>query len=117
MTFPFEYVVQFDEAGAAPRRAVVCIDGRSIGKRGSLLAPVCVVLSEGSSEHFKLQAGDILLRSIVEWRTNGPNTLAAIVTEVRPDAAELFVSYLLRTQSSNLYSDGDRTSSRRPGAK
>jgi hypothetical protein len=74
-------VVELNEAGSAPEGAVVCFGGRSIGKGGTLLSPVCAVLAEGLSEALMLQSGDVLLRSIVDLRTKGPLTLAAAVTE------------------------------------
>ena len=112
-TLEAKRIVALDESGAAPQGAKVCFGGRSIGKGGTMLGPVCAVLVEGLSEDFNLQAGDVLLRSIVELRRDGPITLAATVTEemlpatfdrscirirwkpdVRPDVAELLVSYL-----------------------
>lgn len=105
--------VQMDEAGVAPQGTVICFGGRSIGKGGEILSPVCAVLAEGLSEDLRLRAGDVLLRSIVDLRANGSFTLAGTVTEnmlpatfdrscirvrwrpdVRPHVAELLVSYL-----------------------
>jgi hypothetical protein len=106
-------IVQLDDSGAAPEGAVPCFGGRSIGKGGTLLSPVCAILCRGVPEDVMLRPGDVLLRSIVDVRTKGPLTLAAIVTEerlpatfdrscirirwrpeVRPDVTDLLASYL-----------------------
>jgi hypothetical protein len=112
-TLEVNRVIQLDESGAPPQGSVICFGSRSIGKGGTLLTPVCAILSGDVSGDFMLQSGDVLLRSTIDLRTERPLSLAATVTgdvlpatfdqscirvrlrsDVSPDAAELVVSYL-----------------------